>query len=556
VSFRASRRNGAFALPVPIVLTGLPFAAVASDLDLDGVPDLAAALYTPSAPSPWGVQVLLGHAGGRPGVEGKFAAADDLLAMAAGDVDGDGVIDVIARVLKGAAVFRGLGDGRLAAPVITIAGTGIESMAADDFDSDGHPDLVFHDRFDGIRFSANNGWGEFLPSRRAWPEEPRFSAANALVTGDFDQEGRVDLVTSSGSLLVATGVPLSRDCDGNGIPDECDALAAGRVGSADLPVPGECTDCDWNRIADAEEIAAVPGKDADGNGVLDACQRQRVAFEAAGPAAVLGDAGGKTEFHGAVRLHHLGFEAGEQGAAGWLFFLQAVGGKFTSWTHDGTVGAFAPDGLRNPDPGMSFASTGILSRSRGCEGAMASALVLGFTPPVTLDPSAGPAEVLRFTVETSIPSAGSGACGLRFVTCDTCTLKLEPAPDEGSGGCGGPDKNVVSNSAGQFSALDLERVVALGPARFLRGDANTDGTVDISDAVRILMFLFLGAAVPRCVDTADANDDGRADLSDAVTILGDFFIAGTAIAPPGPFECGADPSPDGLGCAGYEGCLR
>ena len=43
---------------------------------------------------------------------------------------------------------------------------------------------------------------------------------------------------------------------------------------------------------------------------------------------------------------------------------------------------------------------------------------------------------------------------------------------------------------------------------FVRGDANVDGTVDISDPVFTLVFLFSGAVpgIP-CQDAADANGD-------------------------------------------------
>jgi hypothetical protein len=89
---------------------------------------------------------------------------------------------------------------------------------------------------------------------------------------------------------------------------------------------------------------------------------------------------------------------------------------------------------------------------------------------------------------------------------------------------------------------------------FRRGDSNSDGRVDISDAIRIFMYLFLGGAEPTCFDAADTNDDGRADLSDGVRILLDFFLPGTAISAPGPFECGPDPTGDSLGCGAQAPC--
>lgn len=88
---------------------------------------------------------------------------------------------------------------------------------------------------------------------------------------------------------------------------------------------------------------------------------------------------------------------------------------------------------------------------------------------------------------------------------------------------------------------------------FRRGDANGDGQYDISDAIGILSFLFLGASAPPCMDGADVNDDGKIDVSDAVSFLAWRFLGGTQPAPPYP-ECGHDPTTDELTCESYAPC--
>jgi hypothetical protein len=51
----------------------------------------------------------------------------------------------------------------------------------------------------------------------------------------------------------------------------------------------------------------------------------------------------------------------------------------------------------------------------------------------------------------------------------------------------------------------------------------------------------------------DTNDDGSLDLSDAVNLLGYLFLAGEK--PPPPFEsCGPDATPDDLGCVEFTPC--
>lgn len=81
---------------------------------------------------------------------------------------------------------------------------------------------------------------------------------------------------------------------------------------------------------------------------------------------------------------------------------------------------------------------------------------------------------------------------------------------------------------------------------FLRGDANSDGRVNISDAIFILTYLFSNGQQPHCLDAADANDDGAIDLSDAIRVLF-FLFNGQTLPPPSP-DPAADPTPDNLGC--------
>ena len=89
---------------------------------------------------------------------------------------------------------------------------------------------------------------------------------------------------------------------------------------------------------------------------------------------------------------------------------------------------------------------------------------------------------------------------------------------------------------------------------FIRGDSNDDGQVDISDGVHALAFLFRGGPAPACLDAADANDSGDADISDAIATFAYLFLGGPPPAPPGPLDCGVDPTEDRLGCDGSTRC--
>ncbi len=79
--------------------------------------------------------------------------------------------------------------------------------------------------------------------------------------------------------------------------------------------------------------------------------------------------------------------------------------------------------------------------------------------------------------------------------------------------------------------------ISVDAAAFRRGDCNDDGWIDISDAICILIYLFLGGANPGCIAVADTNGDGAANVSDAAYLLNYLFLRGVAPAAPFP-ECG------------------
>lgn len=93
-------------------------------------------------------------------------------------------------------------------------------------------------------------------------------------------------------------------------------------------------------------------------------------------------------------------------------------------------------------------------------------------------------------------------------------------------------------------------------ALFHRGDSDNNGELQLTDAVRILGFLFLGGTPPTCFDAADADNNGQLQLTDAVRILGFLFLGQASPAPPGPppSACGVDPDEVHLGCATYTHC--
>jgi hypothetical protein len=82
---------------------------------------------------------------------------------------------------------------------------------------------------------------------------------------------------------------------------------------------------------------------------------------------------------------------------------------------------------------------------------------------------------------------------------------------------------------------------------FIRGDANGDLETNISDAVFLLDYLFLGGEVPPCLRSADCNADGTAEITDAIFLLSSLFLGTDRLPPPAP-DCGSGSEPDSLSC--------
>ncbi len=104
------------------------------------------------------------------------------------------------------------------------------------------------------------------------------------------------------------------------------------------------------------------------------------------------------------------------------------------------------------------------------------------------------------------------------------------------------------------SDVYLVKLAGDRPVRFRRGDADDNGEVEVTDAVRVLEFLFAGGEALPCAEAADADDNGTVQLTDAVRILTFLFAGGPALPAPGAENCGPDPQAPGLGCAEYTSC--
>ena len=103
-----------------------------------------------------------------------------------------------------------------------------------------------------------------------------------------------------------------------------------------------------------------------------------------------------------------------------------------------------------------------------------------------------------------------------------------------------PDDDACSTHELFVVRLDGEPVGDL--ARFVRGDVDGSGRVNISDAVSGLNHLFAGGEAPPCDAAVDADSSGESNLSDMIFVLEFLFRSGPAPAAPFP---GCDETDEG-----------
>jgi hypothetical protein len=190
-SFQAPLAGGlAFALPL--------VAVVAGDFNGDGALDLAVSATSPSGNTST-LSILLGNG------DGTFQAPVDvplstptttLLSMTTGDLDGDGRLDLVLLTADGASanyvsVLVSNGDGTFRQADSSSTGFGPVNAVVTDLDGDGKADVVVaHCCGDtDATYLLGNGDGTFQPEAHILSG----SSPTAIAVGDFDGDGSPDL---------------------------------------------------------------------------------------------------------------------------------------------------------------------------------------------------------------------------------------------------------------------------------------------------------------------------------------------------------------------------
>ncbi len=159
------------------------------------------------------------------GTPQTIAGFGNSLSIAVGDVNGDGKVDVVGGSLGGTDFTVALGDGTggFGTPVKFFSGPDPRTVALGDFNGDGKLDVIsgHFNGWNGNTCSINlgDGTGGFgAPTVYALPASPVALPVFQVATGDFNGDGKLDVVVIAGDqpYTPMVAVWLNGGLDANG----------------------------------------------------------------------------------------------------------------------------------------------------------------------------------------------------------------------------------------------------------------------------------------------------------------------------------------------------
>ena len=268
VSVLLGNGDGSFQQPARRFAAGdSPYTVAVGDFNGDGKQDIAVAnIGYNGAPS---ISILLGRGDGTFENARNFPSNDQPTKIVAVDLNGDGKLDLVVgnRTLGTASVLFGRGDGTFQMPISYHTDLAPYSVAVGVLTStdNARPDLVVANG-DGHSLSVllNKGNGTFKASEN-YPVDTGCWGASSVRVGDFDSDGKLDLVMSDFSNSTVGFL------QGNG-----DGTFQGRtvrfpLGSDSVPVNDDCSDFKASSSSSVPTVGPfdLVVEDFNGDGKLD-----------------------------------------------------------------------------------------------------------------------------------------------------------------------------------------------------------------------------------------------------------------------------------------------
>ena len=236
-----------FSGPVSYSVGTSPYDIVTADFNGDGRVDLAVANYGSG-----NVSILIGNGDGTFQPAAYYDAGTlNPSFIAKGDFNNDGKEDLAAQGVGAIGILLGKGDGSFQAPLTLAPSVAPQGILVADFNLDSKSDLAFLGTDPATNVSTiyillGNGDGSFQPPVQT------SAAAGKLVSGDFNHDGKPDLVVFRGSISIFVG-----NGDGSFLPGP--SLTVQKIASADGTLVSAVVGFDINNDGLSDVVVSADG---------------------------------------------------------------------------------------------------------------------------------------------------------------------------------------------------------------------------------------------------------------------------------------------------------
>ncbi|MEW6278092.1 MAG: FG-GAP-like repeat-containing protein, partial [Candidatus Eremiobacterota bacterium] len=522
-----------------------PHSIATADFNGDGRADLATVDRTAST-----VSVLLGGAAGFAAAPGSPIVATSPRALVAGDFNGDGRPDLAVTssfVLSAVSILLGDGTGgfAFAGPPVPVGGFTPDALARGDFNGDGRLDVVTANfNSSNVSVLLGDGAGGLAPATGS-PFATGSGGVRGVAVADFNGDGRIDAATvnATGTVSVLLGDGAGGLAPAAGSPffavgAQCVSIAVGDLNGDSRP------DVATSNVNGSNTVNSVSVLLGDGTGALAPAAGSPIAVGGIRPVAVA-----TADFNGDGRTDLVTANQNSRDAS--VLLGDGMGGFTVNRTPAGDSPRAVAAGDFDGDGRTDLATANFNSNN------------------VSVLP-------------------GDGAGGFGAVTLGARPLSVALADLNGDGRTDAAIANfndstvsvLLSDGAGGFNAAagsPLGLGAGAGPAAVASGDFNGDGRADLATAnfsantVSVLLGAGTGAfapatgspvpvgAGPQSLATGDLDGDGRLDLVTAnsfsanVTVLLGDGAGGFAPGPGSPLGLGTAPASVAVGDLNADG---